>query len=239
MTAEWCKVGDDLLVVADYLDMKDVPVGDGMENSGYLVLHRGESVRVLYIGTASASDAGWLYGEVTRNRLPGRAMEGRRGWLPEVCLKPSKVPESIAGGHDVILPLGNKKLTQKVKKRQVQADKAGVSLPPDKPTGAESLSGGGYPQARQIAPAPRGGGGGGRASAAPEKDASKNKESCPICATVYLSGDAECKAVSRVCCGAKLCAKCDHKNLRDKNCFFCRKKAEVFPSLSVACRVKV
>ena len=64
----WAVVGAELEVRADYLDMKDAPEQGGLAHSGYLVLRRGEVVRIYYVGSEKTGDADWLYGEVQQAR---------------------------------------------------------------------------------------------------------------------------------------------------------------------------
>eukprot|EP00927_Polykrikos_kofoidii_P022416 TRINITY_DN20924_c0_g1_i1.p1 TRINITY_DN20924_c0_g1~~TRINITY_DN20924_c0_g1_i1.p1 ORF type:complete len:352 (-),score=76.49 TRINITY_DN20924_c0_g1_i1:147-1202(-) len=64
----------------------------------------------------------------------------------------------------------------------------------------------------------------------------KGAPRCPICSEPYSTTGRRRLAV-RPCCGAELCAHCDHKNLRSSNCYFCRKEGDDFPALGVACRV--
>lgn len=82
----WAAVGAELEIQRDYLDMQDVGEENGLSHCGYLVLRKGEVVRVLYRGSAKTDDAGWLYAEVQKS-LPA-ANVGRRGWLPAAVAEP-------------------------------------------------------------------------------------------------------------------------------------------------------
>lgn len=89
-------VGAELQVLTDYLDMEAVSESEGgLAHAGYLVVHRGEVVRLLYIGSAQTGDAGWLYAEVLRTLRAEPA--GRRGWLPTRPLEqPASPPPPAA-----------------------------------------------------------------------------------------------------------------------------------------------
>lgn len=80
-------VGAEVEVTSDYLEMEGAPEDDGLEHCGYLVLHRGEKLRILYIGSSETGDEGWLYGEVVRTFRAEPV--GRRGWLPVRIIEPT------------------------------------------------------------------------------------------------------------------------------------------------------
>lgn len=90
-------VGAGAKVVRDYLDMEKVPRDDAndLEHGGYLVLQRGEIVRVLYVGGEPTGDTGWLYGEVLRS-LRAEPV-GRRGWFPDTCVRAPGTQVAPAG----------------------------------------------------------------------------------------------------------------------------------------------
>jgi hypothetical protein len=83
MAEEWCKVGNEMQVLVDYLD-KDDFVG------GYMALRRGDVLRIQFIGGAG-EEQGWIYGALTSESAAGTRLEWRprSGWLPEGCIKPS------------------------------------------------------------------------------------------------------------------------------------------------------
>ena len=49
---------------------------------GYLALHRGDEVEVLYAGSIENGDAGWLFGTLLRST----GEQGTQGWFPVSCL---------------------------------------------------------------------------------------------------------------------------------------------------------
>mmetsp|Transcript_1812 Transcript_1812/g.1971 ORF Transcript_1812/g.1971 Transcript_1812/m.1971 type:complete len:383 (+) Transcript_1812:115-1263(+) len=83
---KWDRVGAVVAAQRDYLDMKDIPEENGLKHCGYLVLLRGEEVKLLYVGSESSGDAEWLYGEVVRSL--SSEPRGRRGWLPRSVVAP-------------------------------------------------------------------------------------------------------------------------------------------------------
>jgi hypothetical protein len=87
-------VGSEVKILKDYLDMKDLPAENGLPNCGYLVLRKGDLVRLLYVGSAQTDDPGWLYGEVIQCLSRGGA--GRRGWLPVSVAEPPPEPKAEA-----------------------------------------------------------------------------------------------------------------------------------------------
>jgi len=96
-------LGAEMEAFSDYLEMEGVPSADGLEHCGYLVVRRGEVVRVLYIGSAATGDVGWLYGEVTCS-VAGAA--GRRGWLPASCLEQPASPQTNSTPTAAVLSEG-------------------------------------------------------------------------------------------------------------------------------------
>jgi hypothetical protein len=90
---EAVKVGADLFVHTNYLDMKDIPEENGLPHAGYLVLRKSEVVRILYLGSEKTGDEDWLYGEVLKSMPP--EIVGRRGWLPSAVVAPKPVVEIL------------------------------------------------------------------------------------------------------------------------------------------------
>jgi len=80
------KVGAEVNVTCEYKDMEALPEDEGLAHCGYLVLQRGERLRVMYVGSTATGDMGWLYGEVLLSLR--RDPVGRRGWLPEAIVEP-------------------------------------------------------------------------------------------------------------------------------------------------------
>jgi len=66
----------------DFLEYQDDPEVDGHANSGFLVVHKGEFVHALHVGSAETDDADWIYGEVVSD-----AEVKRTGWLPTKIVK--------------------------------------------------------------------------------------------------------------------------------------------------------
>ena len=91
MAEEWCKVGNEMQVLWDYLDKDDFV-------DGYMALRRGDVLRILFIGGAG-EEQGWIYGALTSESAEGKRLERRTrsGWLPEGCIKPS--PALSRGGR--------------------------------------------------------------------------------------------------------------------------------------------
>jgi len=77
-------VGAELPILKDYLEMEHVGEDQGLEHAGYLVVVRGEVVRLLYVGGTSTGDPDWTFAEVLRTLR--KEPVGRRGWLPVAVL---------------------------------------------------------------------------------------------------------------------------------------------------------
>jgi len=122
MTTPLLAVGAELPVLQDYLDMEAVPPSDeGMPHAGYLVLRRGEVIRLLYIGSAEKGDAGWLYAEVLRTASRVEPV-GRRGWMPTKSLEPPTVVPTPAPTLEAL------------QRDQLKAEPRGSGGPPKAPT---------------------------------------------------------------------------------------------------------
>lgn len=283
------QVGASLPVTSDYKDMEAEPEVDGLPHRGYLVLRKGEVVKVLYAGSQQAGDPGWIFGEVLRALAPEPV--GRRGWLPATALQPASsggggspgppkdsppppppppqpAPPSPAAQTHTAAPVqaawrSERPLPQAAGPKSQQADafpavggafpalgcSGGPGKEPMRPRGAWSRSAP-VEEPPEKVPTPED-----RAKAlaahnaalarAAAKLASKpsvvgSAASCPICATVYVAekaGPPGQRCVKRLCCGAQLCAACDSKSLKTRQCFFCREESDEFPSLEIACRV--
>lgn len=251
-------VGAECPVYDDFLDMEVVPTEDGLAHAGYLVLVRGEIVRLLYVGSTQTGDAGWIYAEVLRTLRPEPV--GRRGWLPRKSLeRPAPVapppptrtaaaappkttrqrsnlqvgigvrPNTARGGSGHAIPVNNEAFPALVAQPVPQPQPP--PPPPDKPKPRLSPQDIAKAIERQRA----------AAAAAVAKDRlgaarGTGAAECPICAGQY-SSMAGRRRMRRPCCGSELCALCDHKSLRSGKCYFCREASEEFPSLVVACRV--
>lgn len=103
-TPDWAAIGADVEVHRNYLDMKDAPDENGLPHCGYLVLRKGEVVRIYYVGCVQTGDAGWIYGEVLKTIAP--ELVGRRGWLPVTHVAPKTV-QSPAGSAAAAPPARN------------------------------------------------------------------------------------------------------------------------------------
>lgn len=79
-------VGGEAEVTSHYLDMERVADDDGLPHAGYLVLQRGEKLRILYIGSVDTGDQGWIFAEVLLSLCAEPV--GRRGWLPAEKVQP-------------------------------------------------------------------------------------------------------------------------------------------------------
>lgn len=90
------QLGGEVDVISDYLDMEATPSDGGLAHCGYLVLHCGERLRVLYKGSVEKGDEGWLYGEVTRSL--GNEPLGRRGWFPAHVVRVAAEAAPVATG---------------------------------------------------------------------------------------------------------------------------------------------
>jgi len=64
-----------------------------MDHCGYLVLHKGETARILYVGSHETADADWFFAEVDHALPPAKS--GRRGWCPAGVL--TKKPQAAKG----------------------------------------------------------------------------------------------------------------------------------------------
>eukprot|EP00929_Paragymnodinium_shiwhaense_P109980 TRINITY_DN76636_c0_g1_i1.p1 TRINITY_DN76636_c0_g1~~TRINITY_DN76636_c0_g1_i1.p1 ORF type:complete len:285 (+),score=76.54 TRINITY_DN76636_c0_g1_i1:74-856(+) len=214
------RVGAEMQIANDYLDMQKVPDAEGLLNSGYLVLRRGEVVHVLYVGTAAAGDAGWVYGEVVRSLDPSRPAS-QRGWLPSKAFS----LQSLAG----LSPVASQSGTSR------GADATPSSQKSSGTDGYASLSSTGASQKDVATTASR--------KAAAKAGASKSKHStaekkekegeCAICSSGFGSARL---CVQRPCCGKVICTTCDQKALSSGKCYFCRASNGDFPALSKVVR---
>jgi len=248
-------VGAELKVQSDYLDMRNAPEDAGLPHCGYLVLRRGETVRVLYRGSPQTADVGWLYGEVLRALPPSTV--GARGWFPAAALQPSVKPsrgeasaqgtrnsKSATGSHgeravastkeEAFPALGSGTARLRHWGAERSATVASVAAVADDDPGSgepgEATPPRDVPSAieRHQALAAK------AAAAAAAASTKGFQESCRICMEPYRSQ--RCKT-QRPCCGVELCAKCDQKSLRSGRCYYCREESGDFPALSASFRV--
>lgn len=333
---KWDRVGLVAAVQRDYLDMKDIPEENGLKHCGYLVLLRGEEVKLLYVGSESSGDAEWLYGEVVRSL--SSEPSGRRGWLPRSVVGPpvqiasqgpavnrkqgtGPGPPPASSDPDGFMLVGSQGRRSPGPAASAATPSAGGVArgalqhspqpsfsPPERPSakakakatastsarasassrtaaktqGRSSHSGRGqaavlsndaFPAlpghsgvapwegdteeeeeetveeekvekerdvagaiARQRAAAAKAAA---EAQAAAAKASEKRRakaasggqggdEACPICMQTFSS---QRRQITRLCCGTKLCTKCDQKSLQSRRCFFCREEEPEFPSL--------
>lgn len=255
--------GQELQIMDDWLDMEHVPEENGLAHAGYIVVLRGEAVRILYVGSVKNDDPGWLYVEVVKTLH--EEPSGRRGWLPQRVVEgepkrqavparttettPARPTASRSASTETTASDGQppnaeafpalrsnrqgSRLSRSTWWEQKRWGQADTGRPPD-PVSLDNVD------QEQVSAEDR--------SKAIERQraaakaaaqfggTSQEKSRCPICADVYEDIPGK-RRTRRPCCSSEICAKCDHKSLRSGKCYFCREGCGEFPSLGIACRV--
>jgi len=228
----WATVGADLVVRTNYFDMRDAPDDDGLTNCGYLVLRKGELVRIYYVGSTKTGDAGWLYGEVLKSAKPEAV--GKRGWLPAAPVTPpvKSALSSLGPMAGPSAPLKSDGLKEAMEvKSELPATKQrqrpspteiGQSLQDSMPISAAAAAA--IQRNRDIAAKAAAA----AANATKPGSRSGGDNQCPVCMEAYTKSHSR---VYRSCCKGELCARCDHKSLLSGRCYFCREGEDEFPEV--------
>jgi len=233
----WATVGADLVVRTNYFDMRDAPDDGGLTNCGYLVLRKGELVRIYYVGSSKTRDAGWLYGEVLKSAKPEAV--GKRGWLPAAPVTPPVKSASSSLGPMAAPPGPSKsdglkeamdvKTEQAANKQWQSPSPKEIGRSQQESTPISAAAAAVIQRNRDLAAKAAA-----AAAAAAAANATKpggrsgDDNQCPVCMEAYTKS---CYRVHRSCCKGELCAQCDHKGLLSGRCYFCREGEDEFPEV--------